>query len=60
VTWSIPTAVQRKIAARVLNARATEGPPGPYNLAIDDGVKVNRRLFQRTGLLPVREVIDEW
>jgi hypothetical protein len=35
------------------------GRPGPYAPDIDDGVKVNIRPFQETGLL-AREVIKKW
>lgn len=36
-----------------------EGRPGPYAPDLDDGVKVNIRPFQETGLL-AREVIKKW
>lgn len=36
-----------------------EGRPGPYAPDLDDGVKVNIRPFQDTGLL-AREVIKKW
>ncbi len=36
-----------------------EGRPGPFAPDIDDGVKVNIRPFQETGLL-AREVIKKW
>ncbi len=37
----------------------TTGRPGPYAPDIDDGVKVNIRPFQETGLLPAK-VISKW
>lgn len=36
------------------------GRPGPYAPDIDDGVKVNIRPFQETGLLVVKQVIKRW
>ena len=35
------------------------GRPGPYAPDIDDGVKVNIRPFQESGLLPAK-VISKW
>jgi hypothetical protein len=37
-----------------------EGRPGPYAPDIDDGVKVNIRPFQESGLLAMRQVIKKW
>ena len=44
---------------RLWKRQEDSGRPGPYNLDIDDGVKVNIRPFREAGLLGVREVIKK-
>ena len=48
-----------RIRCRWKGEEAT-GRSGPYDPAIDDGVKVNIRPFQEAGLLAMREVIKKW
>jgi len=52
-------ALQNRIRCR-WKAEEAEGRPGPYAPDIDDGVKVNIRPFQESGLLSVKEVIRKW
>jgi len=37
-----------------------EGRPGPYPPDIYDGMKVNIRPFQESGLLAMKQVIKKW
>jgi hypothetical protein len=48
-------------AGRAADYRAARGGrPGPYAPDIDDGVKVNIRPFQESGLLAMKQVIKKW
>lgn len=52
------TELQHRIRCRWKD-ETTTGRPGPYAVDIDDGVKVNIRPFQESGLLPAK-AISKW
>jgi len=51
--------LRHQVRCRWKNEEA-EGRPGPYAPDIDDGVKVNIRPFQESGLLAMKQVIKKW